>query len=198
MAAQPVRPPPGFGDRSKVSRKYSLLTGMAYKAVSRCQKPGAGERLVSSGLKESHCEWSREDKGESVQHEPWRGRQAQTLQDIFGQANYCSTYPKSTGKSLDGSNLGRDWHALTCIFTCCRVEYNESGYWRPWRSPCKWWECSELGWSSSGGIRCISCHGQEGALIKDDSKLPGLYQACVLVPFTHVGSAERGWVWRKR
>lgn len=97
-----------FEMRSKVSRKYSLLTGMAYKAVSRCQKPGAGERLVSSGLKESHCEWSREDKGESVQHEPWRGRQAQTLQDIFGQANYCSTYPKSTGKSLDGSNLGRD------------------------------------------------------------------------------------------
>ena len=29
-------------------------------------------------------------------------------QGISGQANYCSPHPESTGKSLDGSNLGRD------------------------------------------------------------------------------------------
>lgn len=92
-----------FEMKSKVSRKYSLLTGMAYKAVSRCQKPGAGERLVSSGLKESHCEWSREDKGESVQHEPGEA----------GRSRPCRTsLAKLIIVVLILRALGRHWMAL--------------------------------------------------------------------------------------
>lgn len=52
------------------SKKIQPTKGMAYKVVSRCQKPGAGERIASSALGASCWECSAENKGKKVQDEP--------------------------------------------------------------------------------------------------------------------------------
>lgn len=55
-----------FEIKSKDLIKYRSLKGWPQEVVvNRCQRPEA-EEIVFPDLKESHCEWSAESKGEDV------------------------------------------------------------------------------------------------------------------------------------